>query len=610
MDTVRLGVSKCPVCETEYVQGEQTSCPTCGWDLKSVPPLIPGELPERNCPEEGTRLFWARNIWALVQERDSAVKQLEWKLADIEGQLAKVWERLDRAGRERIHAQQKVDKLSLETDGFRKQREFLEEKIDQERHERQAREQHLETQITEVLSQLQQDKGDRGQFINPLHPLQANHNSMIEPNDLKELLANLHHEIARLNIPGSDEIPPEINELKQKLSASESERSQLLKQLAQEQKKTENLQEKMENLTLEIELRNRNALAAEFEAEMVNLLISSLADPSEAVQRWAYALLKRSHLPKAKMAMEDYQPYRFFRCLQVLEHQKAVRTLAIDPKGDFLVSGSNDKTVKIWEINTGNLIKTGMGHTGSAIALAISPNGELFASGSGDNTIKLWELKTGKLCFTLRGHTGWVNALAFHPKGNMLVSGGADKTIALWNLDTQELIGTFYGHTSTVRSLSISPQGNTLISGGNDNMIKIRNLLTGELLHTLTEHTGSVCSVAISPDGNILASGSNDTTLRLWNVGTGKLLYTLADHSSGVTSVSISQNNMIASSSDDGTIKIWNLEQARPIHTISPLKTTHGNEGYMLCSAIGPTGDKIVTGFDGGKIKIWGTGDH
>lgn len=610
MDTVFFGASKCPVCGTEYVQGEQTLCPTCGWDVTLEPPLIPGELPPANSPGEGSKLFWARNIWALVQERDSAVKQLEWKLADIEGQLAKVWERLDRAGKERINAQEKVNRLLFESEEVRQQRERLEAQINLERQERLAGDKQLETRLTEVFSQLQQGQGDRLEISQPPHPLQSSSNPMIEPQDLKEMLANLHQEIARLKPPLDAASVQEIQGLKDELNESKSEQLKLTNKLALEQKKSANLQEKIQELQSEMEAKNRYEGAVEFELEMVNLLISSLADPSEAVQRWAYALLKRSHLPKAKMAIEDYQPYRFFRCLQVVEHQKAVRTLAIDPNGNFLVSGSNDKTVKIWEINTGNLIKTGIGHTGSAIALAISPNGELFASGSGDNTIKLWELKTGQLRFTLRGHTGWVNALAFHPKGNLLVSGGADKTIALWNLDTQELISTFYGHTSTVRSISISPQGNTLVSGGNDNMIKIRNLLTGELLHTLTDHTGSVCSVAISPDGNLLASGSNDTTLRLWNVGTGKLLYTLADHSSGVTSVSISQNNMMASSSDDGTIKIWDLEQARPIHTIPPLKTTHGTEGYMLCSVIGPNGDKIVTGFDGGKIKIWGIGDH
>jgi WD40 repeat protein len=610
MDRVSLGVSKCPVCGTDYVPGEQELCPTCGWDLTSVLPLISGELSEANSSDNGTQLFWARNIWALVQERDSAVKQLEWKLADIEGQLSKVWERLERAGKDRLEGQEKVNRLLSEAQDVRKQRDRLEEIVNQDRQERQAREQQLEAQLNEVLAQLEHHPGDRSLFSEPIDQSHWNNNVMIEPSELKEMLVTLHQEISQLKQSHPGDSSPRIQELQQHLSQVESERQQLREQLSQEQEKNAYLQGKLQDLTTEVETGNQNAIAAEFEADMVNVLISSLADPSEAVQRWAYALLKRSHLPKAKMAIEDYQPYRFFRCLQVLEHQKAVRTLAIDPGGSFLVSGSNDRTVKIWEINTGNLIKTGIGHTGSAIALAISPNGELFASGSGDNTIKLWELKTGKLRFTLRGHTGWVNALAFHPKGNMLVSGGADKTIALWNLETQELIGTFYGHTSTVRSLSISPQGNMLISGGNDNMIKIRNLLTGELLHTLTEHTGSVCSIAISPDGNLLASGSNDTTLRLWNVGTGKLLYTLADHSSGVTSVSISQNNMMASTSDDGTIKIWNLEQARPIHTIPPLKTTHGNEGYMLCSAIGPTGDKIVTGFDGGKIKIWGIGDH
>lgn len=609
MDSVRLGVSECPVCGTEYVEGEDTFCQTCGWDVTPIPVSHTPELAEAVSQHDRTKLFWARKMWEQAKETESTLKQLEWKLADIEGQISKVWERFDRAGKERTQFQEQVKQVLLKAEESRQDRDRLERQIQQEREERQSVQQQLEMQLRQVLERLEQADRDRSRLQEQRRQEQWGAESMNEAG-LTEILAKMQQDIARLApLEGIGESERLWN-LKMQLEESDRERSLLGEKLEKEQQQTAALRAQVQALKQAQENSERRLKEAEYESEMITLLVSALADPSEAVQRLAYSLLKRSQSPKAQMALEDYQPYRFFRCLQVVEHQKAVRALAISPDGNFLASGSNDKTIKVWEMNAGKLIKTLIGHNGSAIAVAISPNGELLASGSGDNTIKVWHLKAGKLLFTLRGHTGWVNAVAFSPKGNLLASGGADKTIALWNLDTQELVNTFYGHTSTVRSVAISPQGNMLVSGGNDNMIKIRNLLTGELLHTLTEHTGSVCSVAISCDGNILASGSNDTTLRLWNLGTGKLMHTLSDHSSGVTSVSISQNNTIASSSDDGTIKIWSLEKARVIHTIPPEKTTHGYEGYMLCSAIGPEGDKIVTGFDEGKIKIWGIYDH
>lgn len=607
MQSVRLGVSECPVCGSEYIAGEDTLCQTCGWDLRSMDPSEGGSLSEASLAKEQAKLFWARKMWERVNEKDSSIKGLEWKLADIERQISKVWGRFEHATKERTILQERVDSVlsGMEEDRF--DRYQIKKYFTEERNLRQMTQKQVEQKLNQLFSQLQQVNQERGLLQEQIGQVQARLDGLGDEG-LPEMLAKLSREIEQLTQPrGGDGLA--IRELQGQLEESQQERALLIEQLERERQRVSSLQAEIEQLKDSLHQSQSTASESRFESEMVDALICAMADSSEAVQRMAYALLKRSHSEKAKMALEEYQPYRFFRCLHVLEHEKAVRAVAIDPHGHFLVTGSNDRTIKLWELNTGKPIKTLSGHAGSAIALAISPNGELLASGSGDNTIKLWHIATGKLMFTLRGHTGWVNTVTFTPKGNTLASGGADKMIKLWNLNTQELLGTFYGHASAVRSLAISPQGNMLASGSNDNMIKIRNLLTGELLHTLTEHTGSVSSVEISDDGNLLASGSNDTTVRLWNLGTGKLLHTLSDHTSAVMSVSISQNRTIASSSDDGTIKIWNLDKATPIHTISANKNISGYDSYILCSTISPEGDKIVTGSDDGKIRIWGVSD-
>lgn len=605
-------MSECPVCGSEYIEGEDTLCPTCGWDLNRIPASESDPLPEVYLLKEQAKVYWAKQMWEKVAGQESSLKQLEWKLANIEGQLSKVWGRFEQAVKERSHQQEQLAQIFSGFEEFSQDRITLRHQLQQEQNLRETTDKQLQTQIARVFSQLEKETEERAHLQEQLIQLSSRLDQQVDVKTLAEEVGNVSQENGRGSQSPDIEktkLDRELAELKAKLERSEKVRFHLQDQLNEERKQAAILQTQIMELREALQNADSYTSQTEFAADITEQLIHALADPSESVQRMAYSLLKRSDSPRAKKALAGYRPYRLFKCLQVLEHQKAVRALCIHPQEHLLISGSNDKTIKIWDLHKGQLLKTLSGHAGSVIAIAISPNGELLASGSGDNTIKIWNLATGKLLSTLIGHTGWVNTVAFSPKGNTLASGGADKMIKLWNISTQDLIGTFYGHSSAVRSVAISPQGNMLVSGSNDNMIKIRNLLTGELLHTLTEHTGSVCSVAISPDGNTLTSGSNDTTVRLWNLGTGKLLHTFSNHSSAVMSVAMTHHDTLTSGSDDGTMMIWRLDTGRLLHTIPREKVRDGQQVYLLCSAIGPEGNIIASGLDDGKIKIWGVSE-
>ncbi|MDB9444228.1 hypothetical protein PN497_23160 [Sphaerospermopsis kisseleviana CS-549] len=200
------------------------------------------------------------------------------------------------------------------------------------------------------------------------------------------------------------------------------------------------------------------------------------------------------------------------------------------------------------------------GHSLRVDSVAYSPDGQTLASGSYDKTIKLWDVKTGNLLQTLTGHSLRVDSVAYSPDGQTLVSGSDDKTIKLWNVRTGTLLQTITD-SNRVRSVAYSPDGQTLASGSGDKTIKLWNVKTGRLLQTLTGHYDSVNSVAYSPDGQTLASGSFDETIKLWDVKTGNLLQTLTGHSNPVVSVAYSPDGQtLASGSKDGTIKIWRLK--------------------------------------------------
>ncbi|HEY9633193.1 MAG TPA: WD40 repeat domain-containing serine/threonine-protein kinase [Coleofasciculaceae cyanobacterium] len=288
-------------------------------------------------------------------------------------------------------------------------------------------------------------------------------------------------------------------------------------------------------------------------------------------------------------------------------HSDIVRSIAISPDGQTIVSGSNDQTIKIWQLSSGILRRTLSGHTSWISTVAISPDGQTVVSGSGDTTIKVWQLSTGKLLRTLTGHSRSVYAVAISPDGQTLVSGSSDNTIKIWQLSSGQLLRTLTKHSYGVHSMTISPDAQTLVSGngeiwpyGEDYTIKVWGLKTGAAKRTLNGHSNNVISVAISPDSQTLISGSEDKSIQMWQLSTGQLLHTLAGHSGAVYTLAISPDGQtLVSGSGDRTIKVWQM------NTGTPRKTLTGHSSAVYALAISPDGQTLISGSDDKTIKIW-----
>jgi len=262
-----------------------------------------------------------------------------------------------------------------------------------------------------------------------------------------------------------------------------------------------------------------------------------------------------NHLPAKTVAYEKLALVNSFT-----GHTDWVSSLAISQDGQTLVSGSGDRKIKIWNLQTGGLKTTLSLHTDAVTSVAISPDGKTLVSGSKDSTIKVWNLENGSLKNSLVGHKDAVNSVAINPDGETLVSGSADKTIKIWNLQTGKLRNTLTGHTKSVWRVALSPDGNTLVSGSYDNTIKIWNLQPPSLKAFLTGHTDLVYALAISPDGQTLVSGSFDNTIKIWNLQTGELKNTLTGHTDLVYAIAISSDGRtLVSGSKDNTIKMWRV---------------------------------------------------
>jgi WD40 repeat protein len=290
-------------------------------------------------------------------------------------------------------------------------------------------------------------------------------------------------------------------------------------------------------------------------------------------------------------------------------HSSDVNTVAFTSDGKILATGSDDKTIKLWNIETQAEIRTLKGNNPWIWTVAFSPDGKTLASGGADNNLKLWNVSTGEELPSLKGHKDGIASVAFSPDGQILATGSLDKTIKLWNLSTGNLIRTLAGHSQAVSSLTFSPDGKTFASGSWDKSIKLWNVATGKEIRTFVGHSDLVLSVAFNSDGFTLASGSKDKTIKLWNLVTGETIRTLKGHSEKVNSIAylpkigdrkILNGATLVSGSSDNTIKLWDTATGKAIRTLKQ------DSGYIYSVATSPEGNTIASGGSAENIvKIW-----
>lgn len=252
------------------------------------------------------------------------------------------------------------------------------------------------------------------------------------------------------------------------------------------------------------------------------------------------------------------------RCLRTFSgHADWIQAVALSSDGKRGVSGSNDNTVIVWNVTTGKSVKRLTGHSESVYAVAATPDGNHVLSGSADNSVILWNMKTGRPLRTLQGHAGPVAAVAVSADGRFAVSGSYDKIVVLWDLQSGKTIRTFSGHTRGVAAVSLSADGRLLLTGSSDQTLMLWDVESGEAIRTISGHAGRIYAVDMSADGRHAVSGSGDRLVILWNLQTGQLLRSFSGHSGSVNSVRLSADGRAAvSASDDGTLIVWDLSTA------------------------------------------------
>jgi len=264
----------------------------------------------------------------------------------------------------------------------------------------------------------------------------------------------------------------------------------------------------------------------------------------------------------------------------LLDATDSVLTVSWSPNGHFVLSGSEDKTLRLWDVASGKCLRTlderrkGYAFSVSVFSVSWSPDGRFILTASEDKpllmlgtiiksedkTLRLWEVASGKCLRTFKGHTYSVTSVSWSPDGRFALSGSWDKTLRLWEVSSGKCLRTLEGHTKRVNSVSWSPDGRFTLSGSDDLTLRLWEVSSGKCLRAFEGHTGYVNSVSWSPDGRFALSGSDDT-LWLWDVFSGKCLRIFEGHTDRVNSVSWSPDGRCAlSGSRDHTLRLWELD--------------------------------------------------
>jgi guanine nucleotide-binding protein subunit beta-2-like 1 protein len=304
-----------------------------------------------------------------------------------------------------------------------------------------------------------------------------------------------------------------------------------------------------------------------------------------------------------------------------------------NPGESMIASASRDKEILIWNISdlqnsrdsrgdqegerVGHLVHSLVGHGQAVSDLTVSAQGEYILSASWDKTLRLWDTRTASTLLVFKGHTNDVTSCAFSNDCRIIVSGSRDRTIRMWNTHAKCQNTMKDAHGDWVTCVRFSPstsKTSLLVSAGWDHAVKIWNADVSRESKALRVHSCPVNAVTISPDATLCASGGSDGKVALWKVGQAKKLYNFSTAS--VNALTFSPCHIWLTVASDQNIITWDLESKKELFNsrqtggpscMTSEKNTKKPKEYARCLSVCYSGDgsMLFAGCSDNKIHCY-----
>jgi WD40 repeat protein len=274
-------------------------------------------------------------------------------------------------------------------------------------------------------------------------------------------------------------------------------------------------------------------------------------------------------------------------------HLNAVNAVAVLPDGR-IVSGSADRTLRVWDVESGASVATLHGHQGPVGAVAVLADGRI-VSGARDNTLRVWSLESGTCTATFEGHKQRVNAVAVLADGR-IVSASLDNSLRVWDVESGTTLAILEGHLNSVNAVAVLADGR-IVSASSDKSLRVWDLESGRCVATLVGHQDRVNAVAVLGDGRIV-SASTDNTVRVWNVESGSTVAILTGHRLSVLAVAVLDDRRIVTGSIDLVVRVWDVESGQSVATLV------GHQDAVSALAVLADG-RIVSSCWDGTVRVW-----
>jgi WD40 repeat protein len=246
-----------------------------------------------------------------------------------------------------------------------------------------------------------------------------------------------------------------------------------------------------------------------------------------------------------------------------------VQSIAYSPDGRWLAAAGGDPgllgSARLWRVVPGDLepVRELVEGQDSFFAIAFSPDSKLVAVAGADRSVRIWEVESGRSVSTIEDHADWVLAIAFSPDGKRIATASRDKTSKVFDVRTKESIVAFGGHAETVYSVAFSPDGKLIATGGGDSQVRIWSPEDSKPVRSFAGFGGPVLRVLYTPDGRDLIASAADGTIRTFRADQKRL--ELRGHGDWVYSLALSPDGRrLASGSYDGEVRLWDLEEGKP----------------------------------------------